>query len=71
VIKATSSKFGGEVPKIQGSYNYLGLFCMDYNRERLYWTTLSNSVIRDGKVVCFDHKYGDIINRRLELCLLL
>jgi hypothetical protein len=66
VIKVTSSKFGGEVPKIQGSDNYLGLSVLDCNQQRLYWIVLSNSVIMDGKVVCLDRIYGSIINRQSE-----
>jgi hypothetical protein len=66
VIKATSTKFGGEIPKIQSADKYLDLSCMDCNQERLYWTVLSSSIIRDGEVVCLDHQYGSIINRKSE-----
>lgn len=65
VIKATSSKFGGEVPKIQD--DYIGMSCQDYNQERLYWVILSSSVIQDGEVVCYDHQYGPIINKKNKI----
>jgi hypothetical protein len=64
VKDAVSSKFGGEVPTIQGSAPYQGYHFQDYNQERLYWTILSSSVInKAGKVVCHDHLHGAIINR--------
>lgn len=63
VKAAISSKFGGEVPTIQGKEPYHGFSFKDYNQEKLYWIILSSSFLnRAGEVKCRDHLYGTIIN---------
>jgi len=67
IIGIVSNRFAGEVPKIQGSDNYLGLSIMDCNQQRLYWVIMSSSVIKDGEVTCYDHQYGPIINKKNKI----
>jgi len=66
VIKEVSAKFGGEVPTISGTDSECWMRCQDYNQERLYWVILSNSEVKDGKLICHDHLYGEIMNPMAE-----